>query len=128
MAEVGNPRPPLESPAASGTHLVVTLDGEQRLVWVFSTLLAQSGLQLGASLSDRVKNSDGADDSPNTMVTTFGQIPGGGVFSAKLETHIGQMNHSPHLHAGLPGISPRRKGPRDGMQKSERSTGWSHND
>ena len=81
--------------------------GEQRLAWVFSTLVAQSGLQSGALASDRVKNSDGADESPNPLVTTFGQVPGGGVFSAKLEIHIGRMNHSPHLLAGLPGILRR---------------------
>ena len=81
--------------------------GEQRLVWVFSTLEAQSRLQPGASPSDRVKNSDRADDSPNPTVTTLGQVPGSGVSSAKLETHIGQMNHSPHLREGLPGILRR---------------------
>ena len=31
-------------------------------------------------------------------------LPEGGVSSAKLEIHIGQMNHSPHLHVGLYGI------------------------
>ena len=61
------------------------------------------------------------------MVTTFGQVPGGRVFSAKLETQIGEVNHSPYLHAGLPGISLRKKGLRDRMQKSERSTGRSRN-
>ena len=51
-----------------------------RLFIGFSTLEAQSGLQPEASPSDRVKNSDGADDSPNPMATTFGFAWGRGFF------------------------------------------------